>query len=346
MFEAIDGPVRIIVLGEYLMLAALTLSAWPRPRFGPALLAAMICVAGYLWLSGPWPAPSGVLRALLIALSVAVPLALWALSRQVFDDAPGGMPRAAGAALAVPGAAFAAALTAWWEPLFWNGIRLFGLAVLAHAIWHLIADYRGDLVEGRRRARIFVVGVAVLYTAVTLSVELILSDPADRTPLEPLAAISILTVTTLLGMALFAPRRASSPAPAVATVAESAKPAETTDPEAGLLDRLQAHADEGGLFRSGITVASLAGDLGVPEYRLRRAINGGLGFRNFNAFLNSHRIAEARRRLRDPAMTRLPILTIAMDLGYGSVGPFNRAFRDITGETPSAFRQGGNNAET
>jgi len=32
-------------------------------------------------------------------------------------------------------------------------------------------------------------------------------------------------------------------------------------------------------------------------------------------------------------------LTIAMDLGYGSLGPFNRAFKTITGLTPSEFRR-------
>ena len=41
----------------------------------------------------------------------------------------------------------------------------------------------------------------------------------------------------------------------------------------------------------------------------------------------------------DPAKVALPVLTIAMDLGYGSLAPFNRAFRDTTGQTPTDWRR-------
>jgi AraC-like DNA-binding protein len=34
-----------------------------------------------------------------------------------------------------------------------------------------------------------------------------------------------------------------------------------------------------------------------------------------------------------------PILSIALDLGFASIGPFNRAFKAITGLTPGDFRQ-------
>ncbi len=37
-------------------------------------------------------------------------------------------------------------------------------------------------------------------------------------------------------------------------------------------------------------------------------------------------------------MAHLPILTIALDLGYGSIGPFNRAFKAAVGVPPSAYR--------
>ena len=80
-------------------------------------------------------------------------------------------------------------------------------------------------------------------------------------------------------------------------------------------------------------------DLGHPEHRVRRLINGRLGYRNFTAFLNSYRIPEAQAILADPEQVRLPILTIALDLGYGSLGPFNRAFKAASGLTPTEFRQ-------
>jgi AraC-like DNA-binding protein len=42
--------------------------------------------------------------------------------------------------------------------------------------------------------------------------------------------------------------------------------------------------------------------------------------------------------LRDPQCAHLPVLTIALDCGFGSIGPFNRAFKARTGKTPTQFR--------
>ena len=87
-----------------------------------------------------------------------------------------------------------------------------------------------------------------------------------------------------------------------------------------------------------LTIAALAAQLGEQEYRLRRLINGQLGHRNFATFLNGYRLAEVKAALRDPAQKDVPILTIALDAGFGSLGPFNRAFRQAEGCTPSAYR--------
>jgi len=72
---------------------------------------------------------------------------------------------------------------------------------------------------------------------------------------------------------------------------------------------------------------------------LRRLINQRLGYRNFNVFLNEHRIAEAKAALADPRQAEVPVITIAMDAGFQSLGPFNRAFKATTGVTPSEYRK-------
>jgi AraC-like DNA-binding protein len=41
----------------------------------------------------------------------------------------------------------------------------------------------------------------------------------------------------------------------------------------------------------------------------------------------------------DPAQAEVPILTIALDAGFNSLGPFNRAFKAETGMTPREFRR-------
>ncbi len=35
----------------------------------------------------------------------------------------------------------------------------------------------------------------------------------------------------------------------------------------------------------------------------------------------------------------MPVLTIALDTGFGSIGPFNRAFKAHTGMTPTEYRR-------
>ena len=100
-----------------------------------------------------------------------------------------------------------------------------------------------------------------------------------------------------------------------------------------------AAMDDGAYRETGLTISLLASSLDYPEHHLRRLINGHLGFRNFSEFLNSYRITEARDRLSDPDRVRVPVLTTALDLGYGSLGPFNRAFKESAGMTPTEFRQ-------
>jgi AraC-like DNA-binding protein len=89
----------------------------------------------------------------------------------------------------------------------------------------------------------------------------------------------------------------------------------------------------------GLSIAGLAKRLSMPEYRLRALINKRLGYRNFNALLHDYRLRDACNRLADPARAHLPILTIALDVGYQSITPFNQAFREAMGCTPSAYRR-------
>ena len=65
-------------------------------------------------------------------------------------------------------------------------------------------------------------------------------------------------------------------------------------------------ADERIYRHDNITIGTLATKLAIPEYRLRRLINQRLGYRNFNVFLNNHRIEEAKAALADPAQAEVP----------------------------------------
>jgi len=91
--------------------------------------------------------------------------------------------------------------------------------------------------------------------------------------------------------------------------------------------------------KMGLTIGQLASELDLPEYRLRRIINAGLGFRNFNDYLNGFRIKEAGERLADPKQAQEAVLNIALDTGFRSLSSFNKAFREAYGVTPTVYRQ-------
>jgi len=89
--------------------------------------------------------------------------------------------------------------------------------------------------------------------------------------------------------------------------------------------------------QAGITIAQLANVTNQPEYRLRKAINQGLGFRNFKSYLNQYRTLDAANQLRQKNQIK-SILDISIDAGFNGLSTFNRAFKDHFGETPTEFR--------
>lgn len=109
--------------------------------------------------------------------------------------------------------------------------------------------------------------------------------------------------------------------------------------EASLAGDLERLMREERLYRlQNLRISSLALRLRIPEHRLRQLLNQSLGYRNFNAYIARWRLAEAREALADPSQAEVPISTIAIDSGFQSLAPFNRAFKAQTGMTPSEYR--------
>lgn len=88
----------------------------------------------------------------------------------------------------------------------------------------------------------------------------------------------------------------------------------------------------------GLTIKSLADRLQTQEYQLRRVINGELGYRNFNEFINLYRIKEVAQRLEQAEYRDIPLLTLALEAGFRSLAPFNKSFKAHFGTTPSEYR--------
>lgn len=87
-----------------------------------------------------------------------------------------------------------------------------------------------------------------------------------------------------------------------------------------------------------LTFTLLAKKISVKEHNLRKVINSGMGYRNFNQFLNNYRIREACQLFIGEENHELSISTVAFQVGYATLSSFNKAFKEITGVTPSAFR--------
>jgi len=85
----------------------------------------------------------------------------------------------------------------------------------------------------------------------------------------------------------------------------------------------------------------LAQELAIAEHQLSRIINTAFEM-SFSDLVNRHRVEEAKYLLRTSDQ---PVSTIAFDVGFNSLASFNRVFRKVTDQTPTAFRQSSNAPE-
>jgi len=334
----------------------------PRPAARAALAMFTVSLIGYLFcqstrlmLSLPYP-----LAWLAIALCVGTTAWLWLAARGLFsDDFTLSLPMISAAA-ALLALGLAAALPRWQavasglarpEPSVLT--HLHALAMLgftAAAIWEVARGWRDDLVEPRRALRRWVALGVGGYAGVSLIVELAVRERDVGALLPALhvmaigliaLALAILVARKSINSILGLPHDDVDQSVASASEQHARAPADeppkgAPEPVSPSLSALMRAMDEQRLYRrEGLTLAQLAQDLNMNEAELRALINQRLGYRNFNDFLHRYRLQEAAARL---AAEDLPILTIALESGYGSIGPFNRAFRERFGMTPTEYR--------
>jgi AraC-like DNA-binding protein len=236
----------------------------------------------------------------------------------------------------------------WWLPWFgmvalggwgiatdraiaWRSVRIAALVLVVLGIWQALAGRGDDLVEGRRRFRLGVALGAGLFIVGCSQFGDLVGGAA------PAALAALAFASFWLGLRAVGQRH--QPVPVEESMQVRSPP--TPDPEAkALLARLEQLMEQDRIYREeAFGVVALAARLGIPEYRLRRLINQRLGHRNFTSFVNGYRLAEAAAALADPGQAPVPVLTIALDAGFQSIGPFNRAFKARFGTTPSEYRR-------
>lgn len=220
----------------------------------------------------------------------------------------------------------------------WIVHNLIEAGFAAHALIVIVRSWRGDLVEPRRRLRGPVMGVVTIYVLAQSATE-IGEGLGLRLDWYDLAGGVALAFMCTLGAVAFLraePQMFGSAEPKTIAPAN----ARLDGGERLILTKLEELMAAGEAWRrEGLTIGALAAEVGAPQHQLRRLINDHLGFRNFAAFVNARRIDAARRLLADPGRAREPVSAIAFALGFGSLGPFNRAFKEATGKTPSEWRR-------
>ena len=320
--------------------------------FTLSVLAYLFCQQGDVLLSLPRP-----LAYVSMALCVSSTAWMWVASRALFGDGVEFSAPVLGAATALVALGLAANL-----PLLPEMADLVPstvaqvlaqlhaaamLAFVAAALWEVAQGWQGDLVEPRRAARRWVAMGIVVYAALALVIELALRGQPIGRLLPALHVAGIGAVT--LGLALLVARRSldevlgisTSPKPEAGMRAGPGAPtlngqgAERPKPSPAIERLTRMMTEERVYRREGLTLDALAKLLGIGEAALRGQINQELCYRNFNEFLHHYRLHEAVARL---VSDDLPILTIALECGYGSIGPFNRAFKQRMGMTPSEYR--------
>ena len=234
-----------------------------------------------------------------------------------------------------------AAPTAFTGP-FWriadNVQDLSSSTVLVMALVEAVRNYSAALPKREQRFRqIFIacygglVAIAVLWVSQSATGTLAAQWKDGVQTSSALAALAMAAVALRYRLAF--------PMPAPAAGVRKRK-TDAADPE---MDALAARIvrlfqDQEVFTTPNLKVADLATMLGEPEYKVSRCVTGAMGFANFNRLVNFHRIEHAKAMLSDPSFDDRSILVVGMSCGFGSIGPFNRAFKEATGATPRAWR--------
>ncbi len=340
--SSVDGALRGGTVALVLLIAATLLR--DHGRLLAARLAALFAAgtAAYAITSAAGFSPQlGLWTVPLLALSAGNNVVFWTLSAALFDDS---------------------FRLRWWHAALWLVLVVAGIAscflssrplglvlILSSFVFaglamvQAISSWRTDLVEGRRRLRLFVVGASSLYIGLTALAQLAGAQRSAPAETSLVGAMGLLAIASIVAWSLLGVGRRQSlfvvtsdlPRPVEEPVAPAVEPGDRQ-----LVARLEQLMTTDRAYRQdGLTIGSLAQQLGLPEYRLRRLINQAMGYRNFNSFVNRYRIAEVKVALGDPQQAEVPVLTMALDAGFSSLGPFNRAFKAETGMTPSEYRR-------
>ncbi|MFY8351067.1 helix-turn-helix domain-containing protein [Pseudoalteromonas sp. SSM20] len=202
-----------------------------------------------------------------------------------------------------------------------------GLAIFIYVIYLCLNEYFDDLDNQRRNNRLLLLAICVAYMCAITLFEFGLRDVRNSWQFSLLnSMISFVFVSS------YFIKKLQDFKPVIP------QPERTTDKASQALIQLNALMKNGAYLQANLTIGELASQLAIPAHQLRQVINQELGFSNFSHYLNSYRVPYICEQLKDPSKQHIPVLTLALEAGYGSIAPFNRAFKSQMGITPTQYR--------
>lgn len=222
-------------------------------------------------------------------------------------------------------------LALWMDRL--DGMQvLFSSTALVLAFGEGLNGWSGLSITERRIRYLFLANFGVGVGVCVLLLDhgrIVLISPGISALIQGLCAVMIMASISVVMM-----YRRSHPLPAGA----GRKATAATGDDHALARRIEKLVAEGAYLDPELKVSTLAHRLQEKDYKVSRAIVAALGQPNFNRFINGYRIRHAKRLLADRASSA-SILDIALDSGFASPGPFNRAFKTASGQTPREYRR-------
>ena len=205
--------------------------------------------------------------------------------------------------------------------------------------WYFFA-LRGVLIYG-----LIVVGIQANYAAATSSLRFGAGSGVADAAAVPLPAAGVAAAAPAAATAAPAstpdaglplPRAAEAPAALPGPLPAAGPPMAALAPE--LLPwrekLLRLMEQEQPWLEPELTLTELAHRLRTHPALLSKVINAGCG-QNFNDFVNTYRVQEARRKLADGRFAHYSLVGVALESGFNSKSTFNRVFKKLLGQAPS-----------